>query len=153
MNQNIKLVWPKIWACMNQLLLSNTKVWKPDGCSCGMYFVSRKHETIRRKNWKKKRSMKWRKTFASRQLEEHVVFMFMIEMISLSWFVPPVQTIWCKEHSSHWWEQFVNTTFTPHDWLENFRMSHDTFLHLDYLKAAISKTNTIMQNAVQVRNM
>ena len=81
-------------------------------CSCGMYFVSRKHETIRRKNWKKKQSMKWRKTFASRQLEEHVVFMFMIEMISLSWFVPPIQSIWCKEHSSHWWEHVVNTTFT-----------------------------------------
>ena len=94
--------------------------------------------------------MKQRKAFAKRQREERVLFMFMLEMISFSWLVPPVRTIWCKERSSHWWEHVVNTTFTPHDWLQNFRLSRDTFLHLcDKLKAAISKTDTIMRNAVQ----
>ena len=96
--------------------------------------------------------MKQRKAFAKRQREERVLFMFMLEMISFSWLVPPVRTIWCKERSSHWWEHVVNTTFTPHihDWLQNFRLSRDTFHHLcDKLKAAISKTDTIMRNAVQ----
>ena len=63
-------------------------------------------------------------------MEERVTFMFLLEMISLSWLVPPARAIWCKEHSSHWWEHVVNTTFTPQDWLRNFCMSRDTFLHL-----------------------
>ena len=65
------------------------------------YFVSRKREAIRRKNWKRKQSMKRRKAFARRQLEERVTFMFLLEMVSLSWLVPPARAIWCKERSSH----------------------------------------------------
>ena len=54
------------------------------------YLLSRKHEAIRRKNWRRKQSMKQRKAFAKRQREERVLFMFMLEMISFSWLVPPV---------------------------------------------------------------
>ena len=60
-----------------------------------------------------------------------------------------VQTVWTKERSTHWWEQVVNSSFTPQDWLNNFRMSKDTFLYLcDKLRSSISKSDTMMRKAI-----
>ena len=100
------------------------------------YLLSRKHKAIRRKNWRRKQSVKRRKAFARRQSGACLIHVHaendFVELASAI-----IQTIWCKEHSSHWWEHVVNTTFTPR-LVSNFRMSRDTFLHFcDKLKAAI----------------
>ena len=43
----------------------------------------------------------------------------------------------------------MNSSFTPQDWLNNFRMSKDTFLYLcDKLRSSISKSDTIMRKAI-----
>ena len=47
------------------------------------------------------------------------------------------------------WEEVVNSTFTDHDWLENFPASHSAFLYLcNELGAGVEKQNTIMRRAV-----
>ena len=45
----------------------------------------------------------------------------------------------------------VNSTFTSHDWMENFRMSHDTFIYLcDELRASVERNDTTMRQAISV---
>ena len=63
----------------------------------------------------------------------------------------PVRSLWVKQRSSYWWEQVVNNTFTPHDWLENFRMSHATFLYLcNELRSTVERSDTVMRRAISV---
>ena len=79
------------------------------------------------------------------------MFLFMIATAYLysHGVVSSARMIWAKERSSTWWEQVVNLTFTDQDWLENFRVSHSTFLYLcDELRAEVEKQNTIMRRAV-----
>ena len=43
----------------------------------------------------------------------------------------------------------MRRTFTPQDWLENFRMSRATFLYLcNELRSAITKDDTMMRKAI-----
>ncbi len=56
-----------------------------------------------------------------------------------------------KERSDYWWEHIVKHTFTQQDWLENFRISHDTFAYLcSKLRSAMERNDTIMRKAVSV---
>ena len=55
--------------------------------------------------------------------------------------------------SSQWWDYVVCRTFTSADWIENFRMSRETFLYLcEQLHPRLSKQNTVtvMCNAITV---
>ena len=59
--------------------------------------------------------------------------------------------VWVKERSSYWWERIVNVTFTPNDWIENFRMSNSTFTYLcNELRPSIQKRDTVMRKAISV---
>ena len=73
----------------------------------------------------------------------------MFVLMSVTCNMAPERMIWTKERSSQRWEQVVKSTFTPKDWLENFRMSQCTFKYLcDELRLAIEKINTEMRKAV-----
>ena len=53
--------------------------------------------------------------------------------------------------SCQWWEKIVLETFEPHDWLENFQMSKDTFDYLcDKLRASIQRQDTQLRKAISV---
>jgi len=42
--------------------------------------------------------------------------------------------------SSNWWEDIVLNTFSPHDWMQNFRMSRQSFHYLcDQLRDLLEK--------------
>lgn len=57
--------------------------------------------------------------------------------------------IWCKPRSSDWWERVVLDEFQPNDWLENFRMSKETFFHVcNKLKPMVSRRNTHLRPAL-----
>ena len=61
---------------------------------------------------------------------------------------PPPRSLWVRERSGHWWEQ-VAVNFSAQDWLQNFRMSHATFLYIcDSLKSAIERQDTTMRQAI-----
>lgn len=38
--------------------------------------------------------------------------------------------VWSRDRSEDWWQRIVLGTFTQKQWLENFRMSRDTFMEL-----------------------
>ena len=85
-----------------------------------------------------------------RQSRERLMFALLLSTAALT-LQPPARSLWVKQRSSYWWEQEVNTTCTPYDWTENFRMSHETFLFLcNELRASIERNDTVMRKAIPV---
>ena len=61
------------------------------------------------------------------------------------------RTIWMNPRSSHWWEDVVLRSFGVRDWLENFRVSQETFHYLcQQLKPLIEKQSTVMRRPISV---
>lgn len=62
------------------------------------------------------------------------------------------RSLWTHERTGEWWERIVNQCFDRRDWLENFRMSQDTFMYLcEKLKPAIEKQDTVLRKAIPVQ--
>ena len=79
--------------------------------------------------------------------------------------VPRPRSIWCVERysvishtnyvgvlrSQHWWNYVVMATFKDKDWLENFRLSKVTFMHLcDQLRPYIQRQDTRLRKCISV---
>ena len=113
-------------------------------------FVARRRREVERMRWRRQR-MRRHQAFVKRQARQRLVFMMMLAGLSfgLHGQGSTVRSVWSKERSSHWWEHIVTSHFTPQDWLQNFRMSKDTFAYLcDQLHSSISKSDTIMRKAI-----
>jgi len=53
---------------------------------------------------------------------------------------------------SNWWEGVVLQSFGPRDWLDNFRVSRETFNYLcEQLRPLIQKETTVMRRPVSVQ--
>ena len=64
-------------------------------------------------------------------------------------FVPNPRSVWAFFRFSDWWENIVLANFGPHDWMENFRMSRETFQYLcNQLRPVITKQNTRLRRPV-----
>ena len=60
--------------------------------------------------------------------------------------------VWSYSRSTTWWEQVACNTFTQRDWMENFRVSRETFLYIcDQLKCIIGKHDTRFRRAISVQ--
>ena len=127
-----------------------------DGAVCVGAFValdmlaSRKQ---RRKALARKRRLaraRRRQIFVQRQARERLFFTLVLSMLAFNC-CSPNRTLWRKERSSYWWDHVVNSTFSAHDWLENFRMSQATFLYVcNEIRPVIDKEDTVMRSAIPV---
>ena len=62
-----------------------------------------------------------------------------------------IMSSWCVIRSSYWWDYIVLKTFTPNDWMENFRISRQTFQYLcRKLQQVISHEDTMLRKAISV---
>ena len=107
------------------------------------HLLKSKHSTVKRLKLMKQERNRRRREFMRRQAMERLMFVvFMsVDYCNLS----PEGMLWTKERSNNWWEHVVKSTFTPGDWLENFRMSQRTFLYLcDKVWSSIEKSDTVM---------
>jgi len=53
--------------------------------------------------------------------------------------------------SDTWWMNIVLRTFTHQDWLDNFRISKETFLYIcNRLSGALVRQDTVMHRAISV---
>lgn len=53
--------------------------------------------------------------------------------------------------SDHWWNHIVLQTFSANDWIENFRMSKQTFSYLcQRLSPCLQRQNTTMRRSISV---
>ena len=88
--------------------------------------------------------------FELRKARERAFFLFFLA-ISEHLHYSPQREVWTRERSSHWWED-IALTFTSEAWMQNFRMSQDTFSYVcEQLKATIQKEDTIMRKAICVK--
>ena len=85
-----------------------------------------------------------------RQAQQRLVFVLLLAGISFSVGVgSSARALWAKERSTHWWDHVVNSSFTPQDWLMNFRVSEATFEYLcEQLRSSVTKSDTIMRKAI-----
>lgn len=117
-----------------------------------MYFVMRRrrHASKKRLAFLRKRAVRRRVKFCRRQaLERLLYFTLLVASSSISLSLNTVRSLWMKERSGHWWEHLVKTTFTPQDWLNNFRVSQTTFHYICMkLRPFICKEDTIMRKAI-----
>ena len=59
--------------------------------------------------------------------------------------------LWAFPRSSNWWENIVLNNFGPHDWMQNFRMSRESFYYLcDQLKHLLEKQTTRLRKPLSV---
>ena len=127
-----------------------------DGGVCVGVFValdmlaSRKQ---RRKALARKRRLaraRRRRVFVQRQARERLFFALVLSTLVFNC-CSPTRSLWRKERSSYWWDHVVNSTFSTHDWLENFRMSQATFLYVcNEIRPVIEKEDTVMRVAIPV---
>ena len=63
----------------------------------------------------------------------------------------PKPVLLCCHRSDHWWNFVVLRTFTSQDWVENFRMSRQTFTYLcERLSPTLRRKDTIMRRCISV---
>ena len=59
--------------------------------------------------------------------------------------------LWAFPRSSNWWENIVLNNFGPHDWMQNFRMSRESFYYLcNQLKNLLEKQTTRLRKPLSV---
>ena len=95
-----------------------------------LFETRRSHDAVVSR--RKRACSRRKRLFARRQTQERLIYAFMLSMFALN-LHSPVRSLWAKERSTYWWEQVVNRTFTPYDWLENFRVEQRVALTLWFL--------------------
>ena len=107
----------------------------------------RREEVVKRQH-----ARKWRwQIFCQRQAQQCLVFAFLLSSLVAVNVHSMTRSLWFKKRSTCWWEGIVGGTFTHQDWLDNFWMSHQTFLYLcNELRSSIDRTDTVMTRAVSV---
>ena len=106
------------------------------------WLARRREAAVRRAKLRRLQQVKRRRAFVKRQCYERLMF---VVILAATFTNSPERKMWAKERSCHWRDRV--DSFTRQEWLENFHMSHDTFLFLcDKLQSAISKEDTNMRN-------
>ena len=102
---------------------------------------------VLRRQLKRKRQNNWRR--------RNFLLQFLVFMVSAAWrfYVcsPQPRVAWSLPKSDHWWNYIVLETFTAREWMENFRVSQDTFRYLcQQLRPYIERSNTRLRDAVSL---
>ena len=114
------------------------------------HFCSKKKRAYDTTGRIKKGRARRRRDFAKRQSQERLMLALLLSVAALT-LQSPVRSLWVKQRSSYWWDHVVNSMFTPYDWIENFRMSQETFLYLcSELRESVERNDTIMRKAIPV---
>lgn len=75
-----------------------------------------------------------------------LLFLALVRMYS------PLRSVWAKERSSDWWERIVWKLLSAYDWLENFRMSRETFTYVcNEERDHIAKKVQLCESSVEKR--
>ena len=127
-----------------------------DGAGLCVYVFLRSRSARARRNnafTRKRRLARARKRllFAQKQAQERLFFALMLSTIGFN-LCSPTRSLWTKERSSYWWDHIVSQTFSPRDWLENFRMSQATFMYVcDELRTTTEKKDTEMRKCIPTK--
>ena len=113
--------------------------------------ITKRKRAYRAMALRAKRALRRREAFRRRQAQHRMLFVLYLCSYVMQVLVP-IRTVWMNERTDDWWKTIVNNTFSPHDWLTNFRMSQATFDYIcSELKDEIEKNTTIMRNSISTR--
>ena len=88
----------------------------------------------RRRVMKKTRQKKWKLV---------AVTISVMMTMYCDYYIRNPKQMWTFPRSSNWWEDIVLNNFNDHDWMQNFRMSKQSFQYLcDQLKGVLEKQTT-----------
>ena len=91
--------------------------------------------------------------FYEEQSRQRMMFVMLLSMAAATTSLTACRSLWAKERSTHWWDTIVNGTFSDADWLENFRMSRQTFAYLcNELRPRLSRSDTNLRKAIAVEH-
>ena len=86
----------------------------------------------------------------SRRKVQLMLLLTTVLMCAMNTWMP--REVWSYRRSSMWWEEIVCNTFTEQDWIENFRVSRETFLYIcAQLQHKIVKCDTRFRQAISVQ--
>ena len=103
--------------------------------------------TIKRRKDRVKRLQ----SFAAKQGRQRMLFAIMFSSAFTFTVMKQSKLLWSKERSRVWWEETILKTFADKDWIENFCMSHSTFIYLcNEVREEIKKDDTVMRKACSV---
>ena len=115
-------------------------------CSRGVRACFVKTQAFEVQIERKKMLRACRRGFARRLSREHICSSTVHSCTQ-----PPVTCLVNMDERSNYWRHVDNSTFTSHDWTENLRMSHNTFIYLrDELRASVERNYTTMRQAIPV---
>ena len=85
------------------------------------------------------------------QAYQRFVFAVVLTIFAAQYSLTVERTVWTHERSGEWWDRIVNRCFHGRDWLENFRMSRETFLYLcQELRPTIERQDTVLRRPIPV---
>ena len=91
-------------------------------CVCGVGYASEQKTTQKSISKEEEADSCMKKAdFCSEVGPRKTFFVLVLSMLAFKCCLP-TRRLWRKE-SSYWWDHVVNSTFSAHDWLENFHMS------------------------------
>lgn len=94
-----------------------------------------------------RRILALRRKQARRRQQLMLIVMALLPLLPAS--IP--RDTWSVPRSDQWWSYIVLRTFTDRDWLDNFRMSKNTFLYLcTQLSPSLRRSDTVMRRSVSV---
>lgn len=113
------------------------------------HILAKRHAAVaerRRSNRVKKYRL-----FVAKQARERMLFALMLTTACTYTIMKPGKVLWSKEWSGFWWDETVMKTFSDNDWLDNFRVSHTTFIYIcNKIRSEIQKDDTVMRKACTV---
>ena len=110
--------------------------------------LKQRSTVMKRNAQRRRRAAKRRYLFLRRQSNERLVFVCLLSLALLR-IQSPVRSVWMKERSNDWWERIVWQTFSSYDWMENFRMSRETFVYVcNEVRELVKKENTSMRDSI-----
>ena len=99
-------------------------------------------QDCRRRVMKKTRQKKWKLA---------AVTISMMMTMYCDYCIRNPKQMWAFPRSSNWWEDIVLNNFNQHDWIQNFRMSKQSFQYLcDQLRGVLEKQATRLRKPLAV---
>lgn len=105
--------------------------------------------TRRRDSFSCRRAAGIKRMRSRRKVALVIVLIAVMSLCASELFAVNPRSVWMLTRSSRWWEDIVLNSFGHHDWMENFKVSRDTFQYLcQQLQPIIQKQNTHLRQCV-----
>ena len=114
-----------------------------------LYLVFQASSDSSQSEFSRRRIAEFRRRRSRKKVVLVITMAAVLSMLASEPFAVSPRSIWMRPWSSRLWEDIVLANFKSRDWIENFRMSRDTFHYLcEQLRPHIEKQNTHLRKCI-----